>query len=80
MKIIVSSSKFNYNARSKTFVSEISEARENFGDGFYIRSEKTGDKKLFLYDKMDRTHDGEDVAGWWYFSPGEGYKALIIND
>lgn len=78
MTVTVSTDKFTYDAKSKTFVAEISEARENFGYGFYLRSEKTGVKKLFHHYKSDT--DGEDIYGWWYYTPGERYKVLIIND
>lgn len=74
----VCSSKFDYDAKSRTFVAELSEARENFEGGFYIRSAKTGAVRLFLYDRTDT--DGEDIHGWWYFCPAENLKALIIND
>ena len=75
----LSSKLFSYRAATKTFTAEISELPKNFdGNPFYIRSAKTGTSKLFLFEGVDT--DGEDIAGWRFICPGEGFRALVIND
>ena len=76
----IGSEQFTYNKSTKTFVAEVSELsfRGNLGMGFYIRSKRTGDTRLFLFEGTDR--DGEDIAGWRFVCPGEGLRALVIND
>lgn len=77
---------FTYNGVTQTFATEISDLAAEFGtlfnfDGkeFYISSIRTGNTKLFLYERTEYDREG-DLVAWHYFVPGEGLRAVIFND
>lgn len=76
-----SSKLFTYLANSDTFVAEASCLHFFDGQSFYIRSERTGDTRLFLVDRREFTNgpDREFVA-WHGVSPGNGHKFIVFND
>lgn len=51
----------------------------DMNSGFYVRSHKSGNKKLFLYADCDRDNEG-DIMNWNFFVPGENITIKIFND
>lgn len=83
MTLEISSGRFTYNARNLTFASEASTLQVPPGvslQSFYIRSERTGNTRLFLYSHADMCPGGEDVLAFRFVSPGNGFTAIVFND
>jgi hypothetical protein len=91
---------FTFSKTSGNLVAEASDLPEQFNflgpiyddaadAGFYLVSEKTGDKLLFSFTHGDLSPEGE-VNGWWFSvvssplsekkSNLKNIKLLIIND
>lgn len=50
--------------------------------GFVVRSERTGDLMIFVFDSIDWGHPTEhdEVAGWIFYSTDRRVKITVIND
>ncbi len=86
--LLISSTNFAYNARTKAFAAEISSLTEfkiKEKEPFEMVSAKTNKKAIFRYSRFV-SEDGEEVIGWEYISNpndnpnGEIYKCIIFND
>lgn len=51
---------------------------QGFPERFYIKSQKTGELRLFL--ASERIPNGEDLGGYRYISPGQNLEVTIWND
>lgn len=75
-------SKFTWSHRkgtASTFISDLGLNR--WPEMFYIKSQKTGETRLFLYSEDVINGRGEDreVGGRKYISPGQHLEATIWN-
>ena len=97
MKFIpeLSTNKFTYNPKTKTFVCEASdlrgfEPRRIYDDacdiGFYLVSEKTGQKVLFVENELAYDNDGDlisfNFSSYCYENPSHTMhlNVVIFND
>ena len=76
---IFSSEKFSWSGtKGSSTTRRIKASVGPLGRGFYIKSERTGDTRLFLYDSQtmeaNEFFDGEYVA---FMSPGNDLTVLI---
>lgn len=75
---------FDYSRATNMFLADISELGQggrisfNLAGGFFIKSARTGEKRLFLFEKATET-DGE-IESCHFFCPGEELSAVIFND
>lgn len=72
---------FDLSASTGTYVTEISQLQTNAPETFTLQDcPKPGESRNFKRVGIDRTPDGEDIAGWRYQEQGGNLKALVIND
>lgn len=83
--VYVSSDHFNWR-KDGPATCEHSDLRKHFSVGdwpqnFYIRSERTGDTKLFLFDGFEKDGEGDIQVGN-YIHPGDARvpRVVIFND
>jgi len=71
-----------YNARTKTFVTEISiVGGPCLEDGVAYYDVRSDDSTIrFFFTKCDYGYGDESIAGWNYKSLDKEYHLLIIND
>lgn len=67
-----------------TFAADISELPDTrrLPAKFYIISERTGVKKLFLFSKAEKNNEGETTS-WHFFTPEDDndiFRVIIFND
>lgn len=78
-----SSQKFLWNNADRKATSEISELGiGNWPSQFYIKSSRTGEVRLFLFQEDIINGKGEDaeLSGRIYFCPGGELSVIIFND
>lgn len=76
---VLPSSLFTYSKATKSFSTCITDLPALRSSQFYIKSVKTGETRLFMYEKHELDKEGDTVA-FHFFCPGEGYKLVIFND
>jgi hypothetical protein len=76
----ISSKLFAYDGKDKIFIGEVSALGPRFtGNSFYIRSERTGAVRLFLFSGVDEDPE-EGIVAWHYILPGGDLRAVVFND
>jgi hypothetical protein len=80
MPAYINSNKFTYDKAKALFSAEASDLQLRNMGSFYIKSNRTGDTRLFLLQRVEKDAGGEDVLAFHYISPGQGLSAVVFND
>jgi len=76
------SSQFTYDKENDLFTTTASDLKKMFNGGsFYIRSERTGQTRLFLVTRREFSEGADrEFVAWHGFCPAGGHKVVVFND